>query len=459
MTSVGQIRIERDLRVMVRVYNFPDADAYSGFDEAYRALDRLSNDSSSYFELRMELLAGNPGPAVRFFESEQKGALRRAEVDNRRASEALRFAAQMLVIRDETRALDAATQATLIDPQSAAAWLTLATLQARQPEERTAARQSFLTAARSASAAGDAALFHAACWKRSNLEGASGEGESALVWSQRSLQAAHDNARREPSIAANLRLGAALVHYSGKLALFRSLDACRPFAEQACDLWKRIGAAGILDADAAIVHEAGVWREVAEALIGVSRFADAEFAARTSLAVLERAYDAAPGAAHLQKELATSFLLMAHIARRRHNLGEALAASRKAAALRSLLFLRSAHDLPLGLAAAEADASAGRAHLVRQEMAEAGRCFDRAIERWRAVGDRDPLADNDIFLLALTLAQRASTEPETSVALMEQAYELLTGLAARGPLTDEQDDLLADIEDVLALPERPANDV
>lgn len=456
MTSVGEFRIERDLRVMSRVYDFPDADAYKEFDEAYRSLDRLSNDSASYFELRMELLAGNPGPAVLFFESVHKEALRHVEADNRRASDALRFAAQMLVIRDEARAMDVATQATRVDPQSASAWLTLATIQARLPEERTAARQSLLMAARLAGS--DVAVFHAACWKRSDLEGAAGKGETAFAWSQRSLQAAHDNARRKASIATSMRLGAALVHYACKLALFRSLDACRPFAEQACDLWKRIGAAGNLDKDAATVHEAGVWREIAESLIVGARFADAELAARRTLVVLEQAYDAAPGAVQLQKELATGYLLMAHIARRRQNLGEALAASRKAAALRSLLFLRDADDLPLGLAAAEADASAGRAHLVRQELAEAARCFDRAIERWRAVGERDPLADNDVFLLALTLAQRASTEPETSVALMEQAYELLTGLAARGPLTDEQDDLLADIEDVLSLPERPAND-
>lgn len=452
----GHERIRRELRRLRQRYAFRNQTEFDDFAEAYRAVDRYSTDATSYFDICLRILDGDIAMGVRFFDDVRTRALAAGgEAGRTGAGDALRLAAQLQVVADPVAALVLAERATATSAGDSRTWRTLAHLHmsAGDTDAAIVAMRAAATAAREKAGLD----YHEACWWLAGIVAAIDEHDEALAWAHRSVVAAHASVALKPDDAArHVILALALRAYAIERACVYSLDDARPFIDKASEIWRRLRESGRWTGNAAC--EAGrLWQRVAEVCFDDDAVDDARAAVHAAIAVLDAEAVAAPADVGTQRQLATAWLFLGHIERKRGQLGAALVASRKGAALRSMLLNRGADRM--GIASEDvggAEMAVAVTHLRRGENDLARAAYDRALARWDGATPAASLDPNAIYNFALALTQRGTLDETCGRAFFERAERLLLDLDARQTLTPAAEALLGDIDALLA--GLPAND-
>lgn len=449
----------REIARLRRRYAFVNADEAMAFVEAYYALDRYSTDTSSFYEIRTALIDGDIIPALGFFDDVAASAQRSLQPKAREnAGEALRLKAQLLAAIDRRAAVELLGKATEIAPSAPRVWLSFGRCLSFVRDEL-GATPALQKAAKLARANDDWMTLREACWRLAAIARSQREYDRALFWSQQNLKVMHGYASEHSGdIGWTEVLAHSYADYGQLQAEANSLDAGRRFLEQAESLWLAIARREPANASAHRCLVAKAWRLAAGGCIDAEEGDEAHEAVMHAIGLIEPALSDAPADRLLQAELAHGFHMLAEVEQFRQNLGHAMTAARRAAALRGLLFgceTGGGHGME---DAAHADANVGRLHLQRGEYDSATAAFDRAISKWKAAAELQPPPSLDLYVHALTLTQRGSLADEGSEAF-EEALDLMAQLAERGPLTGEQEDLFCFLEAALEMsPMSPAND-
>lgn len=456
-TQVVDPRV-RDVRLLRRCFAFADPGEADAFAEAYLAIDRFSTDHASFFEIRLTLMDGDVTQALRFFDDVHAAARRAGTpADRSRAGEALRFKAQILAAVDRHAALALLQAAAEHHGDSA---LLMASLgRSLCSMNRSAdAIGPLRQAADAAHATQDWQTLSLACNLLSNALLHEAQYDQALHHAQRNVRAAHATANSGADWAHDW-LADAMAHYAAVHAEANDLAAAEPYMTRAEATWHLLGtrqpAARIFFARKA----AHAWLRVAFGCGLADQVDEAHTATTRAVELLDAEAAVKPDDKDLQSDLAQAYLHVALAERSRGNLGLAVSALRRAAALRNLLLHCDRDGDGTGQGAAHAESALGRVYLHRGEFDSAAAAFDRALAHWRDTATAAKGSNHDLHVFALTLVQRASLEFDFDRDAYEAAALAMRELAHRTKLTEEQDDLFQFITDVL-LQNRmhPAND-
>lgn len=448
----------RDVRMLRRCFAFSDAAEADAFAEAYLAIDRYSTDHSSFYEIRMTLMDGDVREAVRFFDNVHATARRSSSPAGRQqAGEALRFKAQIQAAVDRPAALAVLESAAARYADSA---MLLASL-GRSLCGMNRHAEAIGTLQKASDAAHETKNWQTlsqACKLLSNAHLQECQYDQALHQAQRNMRAAHAAANGTSDDGLHEWLADSMAHYAAVQAEANDLAAAEPYMTRAEATWHLLGARQPAWRIQFLRQAAHAWLRVATGCGLAEEFDEALVATMRAVELIDDQAHQHPDDRDLQSDLAHAQFHVALAERSRGNLGLAVTALRRSAALRNLLLKCDRDHDRAAEGAAHAEATLGRAFLDRGEYERASAAFDRALSHWRAA--HATRSNHDLHAFALTLVQRASLDLDIDLAAYEQAAASMKELARRAQLTDEQDYLFQFVTDILMENRmRPANDV